>query len=56
LDMMRTAVNVTGDAAITSIVAKSEGSLDEAIFYDPDAGNVEEIHLPHVSGESGSAS
>ncbi|MDH3281808.1 MAG: dicarboxylate/amino acid:cation symporter, partial [Gammaproteobacteria bacterium] len=49
LDMMRTAVNVTGDAAITSIVAKSEGSLDETIFYDPDAGNVEEIHLPHRS-------
>jgi Na+/H+-dicarboxylate symporter len=52
LDMMRTAVNVTGDAAITSIVAKSEGSLDEAIFYDPDAGNVEEVHLPHRSKES----
>ena len=47
LDMMRTAVNVTGDAAITCIVAKSEGSLDEETFYDPDAGNVEEIHLPH---------
>ena len=52
LDMMRTAVNVTGDAAITTIVAKSEGSLDEAIFYDPDAGIVEEIHLPHVSADS----
>ena len=47
LDMMRTAVNVTGDAAITTIVAKSEGSLDEKIFYDPHAGDVEEIHLPH---------
>ena len=52
LDMMRTAVNVTGDAAITTIVAKSEGSLDETIFYDPDAGNVEEIHLPHRSADS----
>ena len=31
LDMMRTAVNVTGDLTITSIVAKSEGSLDEDI-------------------------
>jgi Na+/H+-dicarboxylate symporter len=51
LDMMRTAVNVTGDAAITSIVAKSEGSLDEEIFYDPDAGIVEEIHLPHISAK-----
>jgi Na+/H+-dicarboxylate symporter len=45
--MTRTAVNVTGDAAITTIVAKSEGSLDEAIFDDPDAGNVEKIQLPH---------
>ena len=56
LDMMRTAVNVTGDAAITSIVAKSEGSLDEAIFYDPDAGVIEEIHLPHLSADSASTS
>ena len=56
LDMMRTAVNVTGDAAITSIVAKSEGSLDEGIFYDPDAGNVDEIHLPHRSADSASTS
>jgi Na+/H+-dicarboxylate symporter len=56
LDMMRTAVNVTGDAAITSIVAKSEGSLDEGIFYDPDAGVVEEIHLPHISADSASTS
>ncbi len=52
LDMMRTAVNVTGDAAITSIVAKSEGSLDEQIFYDPDAGIVEEIHLPHATADA----
>ena len=56
LDMMRTAVNVTGDAAITSIVAKSEGSLDEGTFYDPDAGIVEEIHLPHISADSASTS
>ena len=56
LDMMRTAVNVTGDAAITSIVAKSEGSLDEEIFYDPEAGIVEEIHLPHSSADSASTS
>jgi Na+/H+-dicarboxylate symporter len=56
LDMMRTAVNVTGDAAITTIVAKSEGSLDEDVFYDPDAGIVEEIHLPHRSADSASSS
>ena len=47
LDMMRTAVNVTGDAAITTIVARSEGKLDMAVFNDPNAGQVEEVHLPH---------
>lgn len=38
LDMLRTAVNVTGDAAVTCIVAKSEGQLNEEVYYsDPDA-------------------
>jgi len=32
LDMVRTAVNVTGDATVTCVVAKSEGQIDEAIF------------------------
>ncbi len=32
LDMVRTAVNITGDAAVTCIVAKSEGELDEAVY------------------------
>ena len=32
LDMIRTSVNVTGDAAIACIVAKSENQLDENIF------------------------
>ena len=47
LDMMRTAVNVTGDAAVTTIVARSEDELDMKVFNDPDAGIVEEVHLPH---------
>ena len=34
LDMMRTAVNVTGDCLVTTTVAKSEGMLDEAVFYE----------------------
>lgn len=34
LDMMRTAVNVTGDAAVSCVVAKSEQQLDERIFND----------------------
>lgn len=32
LDMTRTAVNITGDAAVTCIVASSEGKLDREIF------------------------
>ncbi|OMO21174.1 dicarboxylate/amino acid:cation symporter [Vibrio lentus] len=42
LDMIRTAVNITGDSAVTIIVAKSEGSLDESRFNDPAAGEKEE--------------
>ncbi|QSX31316.1 dicarboxylate/amino acid:cation symporter [Shewanella cyperi] len=38
LDMVRTAVNVTGDAVATVIIAKSEGSLNEAVYLDPKAG------------------
>jgi len=34
LDMVRTAVNITGDATVTCIVAKSEGDLDEATFRE----------------------
>lgn len=34
LDMVRTAVNITGDAAVSIIVAKSEGMLDETRFND----------------------
>jgi Na+/H+-dicarboxylate symporter len=33
LDMMRTAVNVSGDAAVATIVAKSEGKFDDSVFY-----------------------
>ncbi len=38
LDMMRTAVNVTGDATVSTIVAKSEGKFDQAVFDDHEAG------------------
>lgn len=34
LDMCRTAINITGDAVCTLIVAKTEGELDEAIYYE----------------------
>jgi Na+/H+-dicarboxylate symporter len=35
LDMTRTATNITGDAMVTTVVAKSEGLLDTNIFNDP---------------------
>jgi Na+/H+-dicarboxylate symporter len=34
LDMARTVVNVTGDSTIATIVAKTEGELDEGIYHD----------------------
>jgi len=42
LDMVRTAVNVTGDAVVSSVVAKSEGKFDASVFDDPDAGTFDE--------------
>ena len=33
--MMRTVTNVTGDLAVASTVAKTEGELDEASFRAP---------------------
>ena len=34
LDMMRTAVNVTGDATVSTIVARSEGQWDENVYKE----------------------
>ncbi|WP_237067903.1 dicarboxylate/amino acid:cation symporter [Microbulbifer guangxiensis] len=34
LDMVRTSVNITGDAVVSTIVAKSEGAFSEEVFYD----------------------
>ncbi|MBU2981130.1 dicarboxylate/amino acid:cation symporter [Lentibacter algarum] len=51
MDMCRTAVNVTGDAVVSSIVAKGEGKLDMDIFNNPDAGIIMDSDLPHVDDE-----
>jgi Na+/H+-dicarboxylate symporter len=52
LDMVRTAVNVTGDATVSVIVARSENQFDEEVFLDPKAdqrrARVEEDVLPTV--------
>ncbi len=45
LDMVRTAVNVSGDAAVSVIVARSEQKLDTIIYNDPDAGVIAEEDL-----------
>ncbi len=45
LDMVRTSVNITGDAVVTCVVAKSEKELDSSVFSDPQAGEVEELDI-----------
>lgn len=47
LDMVRTAVNITGDATVTCIVARGENELNDVIFNDPDAGVITDVELPH---------
>jgi Na+/H+-dicarboxylate symporter len=50
LDMLRTAVNVTGDAAVTSFVARSEDALDRAVFNDPAASAERAAPHPEEGG------
>ncbi|MFT7880246.1 MAG: dicarboxylate/amino acid:cation symporter [Sulfurimonas sp.] len=45
LDMMRTAVNVTGDAVVSTVVAKSEDELDLGVYLDREAGTVETLDI-----------
>jgi Na+/H+-dicarboxylate symporter len=52
LDMVRTAVNVTGDAVVTCVVAKSEGELDLEVFSDENAGLVEELEIDDASEDA----
>ncbi|GAB2192049.1 dicarboxylate/amino acid:cation symporter [Sessilibacter sp. MAH2] len=42
MDMIRTAVNITGDAAVTCVVAKSENKLDIDQYNNPHAGALED--------------
>ena len=50
LDMVRTAVNVTGDSVVSIIVASSEKQFDKSVFLDPVAGQQgaggEELNAP----------
>ena len=37
LDMVRTVVNITGDATASVIVSRSEKQFDEDVFFNPNA-------------------
>ena len=43
LDMMRTVTNVTGDAAVATVVGKWEGELDEAVFRGERSASVAKV-------------
>ncbi len=49
LDMTRTAVNITGDAVCTMVVAKQNGSVDLDVFKDPTAGSELNEARPQMS-------
>ncbi len=51
MDMIRTAVNVSGDAVVSTVVAKSEGKLDIDIYNDPEAGSIDTDEAVHISDE-----
>ena len=42
LDMIRTAVNVTGDAMVSTVVAKSENRLDTDVYNNMEAGVIDD--------------
>ncbi|WP_419831585.1 dicarboxylate/amino acid:cation symporter [Endozoicomonas atrinae] len=49
LDMVQSAVNITGDCAVTCIVARSEDAMDTSVFNDPEAGVKQEtIDFHHI--------
>jgi len=51
LDMVRTAVNVTGDSVATVIIAKSEGAFNEVTFNDTQAGKTAGSFVDQVNAE-----
>ncbi|MEO0369211.1 MAG: cation:dicarboxylase symporter family transporter, partial [Pseudomonadota bacterium] len=52
LDMTRTAVNVTGDAMVTCVVAKSENMLDVDVFNDPTSGLVDDHIIEELTEQN----
>lgn len=49
LDMVRTMVNVTGDATVATIVAHTEGELDRSIYLDPNADHDSDLSMLAVT-------
>ena len=47
LDMTRTAVNITGDAVCTTVVAKQAGRINMDVYNDPDAGK--DVEAPEAA-------
>ena len=55
LDMTRTAVNITGDATVTTIVAVSENAIDLDVYNDPKAGLIYDGEDERETGEAPAA-
>jgi len=53
LDMVRTAVNVTGDAAVSLVVGRSEREQELATYLDPNAGRNDELSDTQSAGATG---
>jgi Na+/H+-dicarboxylate symporter len=49
LDMVRTAVNVTGDVVVSVIVARSEQQLDYSVYLDESADQGDDDRQPRVA-------
>lgn len=45
LDMLRTAVNVSGDAVVSLIVAKSEGQFDSDVYHNENIESADDGHI-----------
>ncbi len=54
IDMMRTVVNITGDAVVTTIVGQKTGKLDQSVFDNPDAGRIDfsELEVDHETEQA----
>ena len=53
LDMVRTAVNVTGDAAVSLVVGRSEREQKLETYLDPNAGRNDELSDTQSTGATG---